>query len=146
MPLSFNSFLSRLRKKQSPNLTQKALSRWNLNRSGHWKKAQEIWFSKSNCYQTARSSDVQASPTWCIPKCTLNLPYMQIVLSLWHPRLHLANRSLGWFDFQNFSLIFAPVAQSCYFASKKTWEKYQIPKLKTVWMQNGLFYYIKSWI
>ena len=28
-------------------------------------------------------------------------------------------------------------------ASKKAQEKYQIPKLKTVWTQNGLFYYQK---
>ena len=47
------------------------------------------------------------------------------------------------FDFQKLSLIclIHPI-----FVSKKAWKKYQIFKLKTVLMQNGKFYYLKSWI
>ena len=41
---------------------------------------------------------------------------------------------LGRFDFLKLCLIFA---------FKKIWKKYQIFKIKTVWMQRNLFYIVK---
>ena len=42
------------------------------------------------------------------------------------------------FDFLKLCLIFAPeISIILFFASKKTWEKCQIPKLKTVWTEKG---------
>ena len=44
---------------------------------------------------------------------------------------------------QNFIRFLLPGSQSSHLISSyQTWEKYQILKLKTVWTQNGLFYYL----
>ena len=51
---------------------------------------------------------------------------------------------LGRLDFQKFCLIFALNHLILY--KKRSLKKYQIFKLKTVWMQNGQFNYVKSWI
>ena len=58
----------------------------------------------------------------------------------------LRGGGVGRFDFQKFCLIFAPSVSIILFCIKKTWKKYHIFKLKTVWMQNEQFYYEKSWI
>ena len=57
----------------------------------------------------------------------------------------------GWgeawrFDFQKFCLFvdFARVLNHLIVYKKKTRKRHQILNLKTVWTQNGQFYYIKS--
>ena len=65
-----------------------------------------------------------------------NIPSINVLL-------HCLPRTIR---FSKFCLILLPWSQSSYFVSKKIWKKYQILKLNCFGLQNGLFYYIKSWI